>query len=120
MIGKQRAIDSLVRRLEWAANNGTGPVIHAGDVPLLLSLATDAARYRWIADRDRERFVSVRIDFGPLDQKTRSAKYRQHRVCWYDDEQGWIDTAGDGLDAAIDAAMQSSDVPSDANQGEKQ
>lgn len=67
--------------------------------------AQDAARYRWLADRDRERFSSVSIDFGPLNRETGSAKYRQHRVVWHDEERGWIDASGDGLDAAIDAAI---------------
>lgn len=54
----------------------------------------DAERYRRL--RERERWASVRVDFG------RDSTYQRHRICWHAND-GWHQVEGDGLDEAMDA-----------------
>ena len=56
----------------------------------------DAERYRWL--QERERWVSIRVDFD------RDSIYHRHRVVWHADS-GWHTAEGQSLDEAIDAAM---------------
>lgn len=56
----------------------------------------DTARSQWLSVR--ERFASVRVDFE------RGGFYRQHRVCWFEDDM-WHEATGECYEEAIDAAM---------------
>jgi len=78
------------RELMRLANIASDAAAHPSEVE------KNAARYAWLAERLR--WASVSVDFG------RDSVYREHRIVWHD-ERGWNEARGDGLDAAIDAAM---------------
>jgi hypothetical protein len=54
-------------------------------------------RIQWLTKRDR--WASVMVDFD------RNSVYKEHRVVWYEEEIGWLNSSGQSLEEAVDNAM---------------
>lgn len=54
-------------------------------------------RMEWLTER--ERWASVMVDFD------RNSTYKEHRVVWYDENIGWLNSSGQSFEEAVDNAI---------------